>query len=1116
MDNGTITKAPALSPEQKRALLAKLLREKGAGRGADRVSRMVEDQAARTPEAVAVEFEGRSLSYRDLNARANRLAHHLRALGVGADVLVGLFADRSVELVVGMLGVLKAGGAYVPLDPDYPADRLAYMLDDARVPVVLTQRHLADRVADRPARLVLLDDETEFVGQPDSNPVSRAEPGDLAYVIYTSGSTGRPKGVMIPHGALSNFLRSLRQTLGLNERDTLLAVTTPCFDIAALEIFLPLVVGARLAIASREVAADGARLAEAIATLGVTFLQATPATWRLLLEAGWQGDPSLTILCGGEALPRDLADRLLTLGQGLWNLYGPTETTIWSALAKLEPGTGPVPIGRPIAETQLHVLDARLRSTPAGVVGELYIGGAGLARGYLGRPGLTAERFLPDPVGNVPGARVYRTGDLARWRPDGQLECLGRVDDQVKIRGFRVELGEVEEALRAHPAVRAAVAAASEDGTGERRLVGYVVAEPGPSAAELRAFLKQTLPDYMIPSAFVALPTLPLTPNGKVDRKALPAPEASRLAPEGGYVAPRGPIEDALAGIWGEILGVERVGIAADVFELGGHSLMAAQVGARVRDLFGVELPLRDLFEAPTVAGQARRLEEALRAGKGPEAPPLRPVPRDGTPPPASFAQQRLWFLDQLEPGSPAYNVPAAVRIEGDLDVAALVRALNEVIRRHEALRTTFAAEGGAPVQVIAPTLEIPLPVIDLTDRPEAERADEASRIAAEESQRPFDLARGPLVRAALVRLSPREHVALVNSHHIVTDGWSIGVFIHETATLYDAFARALPSPLPEPPVQYADYAAWQRDWLRGEALQAHVGYWQARLADLPDLALPTDRPRTSAASGRGGQRSAKWPAELLKALRDLGREEGATLFMVALAGLETLLNRYTGQEDFAVGTPVAGRTRPELEGLIGFFANTLPLRADFADDPSFRALLRRAKAETLDALAHQDLPFDRIIHAVRPGAGAARAPLFRVMFAFQNAPLPALEAPGLKISPLTTATGAAKFDLTLSLIELGGQLQAELEYDADLFDPETADRLLAHLRLLLDGAVAEPDRPVGTLPMLTDDERRRLIGAPEPDNDPAALPDDLDHLSVEELDALLAHLEAAPDAHDL
>ena len=1075
--SGIEEKAPGLTLEQKRSLVAKLLREEAGRRGPSTAfaHRLFEERAIQTPDATAVSDHGTSLSYGELGARSDRLAGRLRAQGVGPEVLVGLCVRRSPEAIVALLAVLKAGGAYVPIDPALPSARIAYMLADADVTVLITELELRERLPAGEARVICVDSDwgDEIAKSPAAVDLS---PGNLAYVIYTSGSTGRPKGVQVTHGALANLLQSMKKLTAMDASDALLAVTTLSFDIAALEIFLPLAVGARIELVEREVAADGSRLLERLADPAVKFLQATPATWRMLLDAGWAGRPDLTMLCGGEALPRTLADRLLGKGRALWNVYGPTETTIWSTAGRVGPGEGPVPIGRPIANTRLYVLDQGGRPSPVGVAGELYIGGAGLARGYLRRPGLTAERFPPDPFG-PPGGRLYRTGDLARWRADGSLECLGRVDHQVKVRGFRIELGEIETALAAHPEVREAVVAAREDSAGETSLAAYVVA-PGDagliSAAELRRWLLATLPEYMIPSAFVAMDALPLTPNGKIDRDALPDPR--QVQPGSGWsTPPRGPVEEAIAGAWAATLGIERIGAHDNFFELGGHSLMAIQLVARMKHTFGVEPSLKDFVETPTVARLARLVEDALAGASAPAPPPITPVDRSG-PLPASFAQQRLWFLDQLEPGQPTYNIPTAVRLVGDLDVAALEAAIAEIVRRHEALRTTFRADGGIPFQVIAGPRAVPLSIVDLTHFDPESREPEAFRLIDEEAARPFDLAAGPLLRAYLIKLGEAEHVVLLTMHHIIADGWSIGVLVREVSALFEAFRQGEPSPLPEPSLQYADFAAWQRDWFRGDVLRAQLDYWSGKLEGLPALEIPTDRPKPAVPSPRGGERHLLVPKATLEGARELGRGEGATLYMTLLAAFQVLLGRHSGQDDFAVGSPIAGRTRAELEGLIGSFANTLVLRADLAGNPGFRALLGRTREAALGAYTHQEMPFYHLLGLLRTDREANRSPLFRVMFALQNAPLPALEARGLRFEPLGSIGGAAKFDLTLSAVERPDGLHLKMEYRADLFDPPTVDRLLAHFRTLLEAAVAEPDRPIGSLTMLTEEERRRML----------------------------------------
>lgn len=1109
-----------LSTEEKRALLARLLREKKAPRPPEEafVPAMIEAQAARTPDAIAVAFGASRLSYRDLETRAGQVAGHLRALGVGPGDLVGVCLGRSPELVVALLGIWKAGAAYVPLDPMYPPSRLAFMIEDARASVLLTAGPLLDRLPSTSARVVCLDRDARAVADAAADrPATRVGPEDLAYVIYTSGSTGRPKGAMITHRGLANYLSWAASSYDVAAGCGAPVHSSVSFDLTVTAMFTPLVAGGRVDLLEEgpgvEALADALRAASAP---GYSLVKITPAHLELLarrLAPEESAGRARAIIIGGEQLTADQVAfwREHAPETALINEYGPTETVVGCCTYRVPSEgalAGAIAIGRPIANTQLYVLDARMRPVPVGVSGELYVGGLGVARGYLNQPSLTAERFLPDPFGNTPGSRLYRTGDLVKWRPDGQLEFLGRVDDQVKIRGYRIELGEIEARLRRHPRVRGVAVLAREDVPGDRRLVAYVVdgQEQGQGGeadpASWRSWLQESLPDYMVPSAFVVLDALPMTPNGKIDRGALPAPERGREASGVEYVPPRGPVEEAVAGVWGELLGSDRVGIHDNFFELGGHSLVATRLLARLRDTFAVEPSLRDFLDRPTVASLARLIERALAAGSGLLAPPIVPVGRDG-PVPASFAQQRLWFLDQLAPGTPLYNIPMAVRLEGALDVPALGRAFNEVVRRHEILRTTLATSGGVPWQVVAPDLSLTIAVEDFSGMPEEGREAEVLRRVEEITQRPFDLARGPLVRVGLIRLGDRDHIVHVTMHHIVSDGWSMGVLIREVAALYEAFHAGQPSPLPEPALQYADYAAWQREWLRGDVLDRQLDYWKGQLAGVPALELPTDRPRPAVATHAGARRNLELPRPLLAELQAIGRREGTTLFMTLLAAFEVLIHRYSGQDDFAVGTPIAGRTRSEVEDLIGFFINTLVLRADLKGDPTFRDLLRRVRQASLGAYAHQDLPFEQLVFVLHPRRDTSRPPVFQVMFSLQNAPLPALESPDLVLTPLDPDSGTAKFDLTLFAMETERGLDLGLEYDADLFDPATIDRMLGHLRVLLEGIVVNPDQRIGMLPMMTEQERSQLLGQS------GAVPD-LDDLSDAEIEAMLDDLSPA------
>ncbi|HEY0557957.1 MAG TPA: amino acid adenylation domain-containing protein, partial [Thermoanaerobaculia bacterium] len=1059
-----LSEIPLLSAAERRQLLADWNDTGRDWPAGTLVHELFEAQAARTPDAVAVADGTETLTYAGLDERANRLAHHLRSLGAGPEALVGLCVERSAAMVVALLAVLKSGAAYVPLDPSHPAERREMVLADSGVSLLLTdERLLADR-------------EAIAAASPEA-PERRTSEESLAYAIFTSGSTGRPKGVQLPHRAVVSFLRAMAERPGMREGDVVPALTTLSFDIAGLEIYLPLSVGGRIEVVGRDEAADGARLAARIAAAGVTVLQATPATWRLLLEAGWAGVPRLKALCGGEALPPDLAAALLARGLELWNVYGPTETAIWSAAGEVRPGE-PVLIGPPIANTHLYVVDRSLGPVPVGVGGELLIGGAGLARGYLGRPDLTAERFIPHPFAASAGARVYRTGDLVRYRPSGLLEFLGRIDHQVKVRGFRIELGEIEAALARHPAVRQAVVTVRDDG-GEKRLAAYVVPHPEtgalpiPAAGELRDFLFRSLPEYMLPASFTSLAELPLSPSGKLDRRALPAPEAG--ASGGERIEPRGPIEELLAEIWAEILGLGRVGARDNFFELGGHSLLATRVVSRVRGAFGVDLPLRRLFEVPTVAGLAHAVEAARAAGSAP-LPPLARTARSG-PPRLSFAQERLWFLDRLSPGTAVYTISSAHRVAGAFDAAAFARAIGEIVRRHEALRTTFQLVDGEPRQIIAPEGTPEIATVDLSAlAPERREAEARRRIQAVEA-RPFDLATGPLLRTLLVRLEAADWIVLPALHHIVGDGWSMDVLVREMLALYEAFSRGLPSPLPQLELQYADYAEWQRGGLQGAALEAELAWWRRELVGAPTLLdLPADRPRPTVQRFHGRNLVQPLAPELQRRIGDAGKREGVTLFMTLLAAFQALLARLTGGVDLVIGTPVAGRNRVETEGLIGLFLNSLPLRGVAGGDPSLRRMLAGAREVTLASFAHQDVPFEKLVEAMAPERNLSHAPVYQVMLVLQNAPRQILGLPGLTLTPIELEGSSAKLDLTLNVQETAGGLILRWLYNRDLFDATTVARWAGHLETLLAGGLEAPERRLSELPLLTAAEARQLV----------------------------------------
>ena len=1018
---------------------------------------LIERQAERTPQAVACQFQDQSLSYEQLNARANQLAHRLRRHGVGPGQRVGIFIERSLEMMIGLLGIQKSGAAYVPLDPAYPAERIGMILEDAQVPVLITQRSLMDAMAGKAEHVLCLDSDWPSISAEEStNPAPLAHAEDLLYVIFTSGSTGRPKGVQVPHRAVVNLLSCMGQQLHMSELDVFPALASFAFDMCIPELYLALIGGGRVIIGERHLAADGERLAALLRATGATIVHATPTTWTLLLDAGFSG-VGLKRAVGAEPLPRALCTRLLQAEPSLYNFYGPTETTVWSTMHHFTSADEPLVVGKPLANTQVYILDCNLQPVPIGVAGELHIGGDGVTRGYLNRAELSAEKFIPDPFVPGPGRTMYRTGDMARYLPDGRIEFLGRSDHQVKLRGYRIELGEIETALAQHPAVAQTVILLHEDQSFNKRLVAYVLFRPGQGvpSSELRTQLKQTLPDYMVPSVIVALDALPLTPNGKVDRKALPPPDYA--AAEHTHLSTEfsTPLEEVIAGIWADVLGLDQVGRQDQFFDLGGHSLLATQVISRIRKTFEIDLPLRALFESPSVAALAERVQALQREQRGINTPPFERVARD-RPLPLSFAQQRLWFMDQLEPNNPIYNVSHITRMYGALQVAALERSLNEIVRRHEALRTTFRAVNEEPIQVIAPSLSLALTITDLSSLPPGEREAQARRVAMQEVKCPFDLSTGPLLRALLITLDENDHALVLNTHHIISDRWSLGVLSQELAVLYEAYLAGHGSPLPDLQFQYVDYAVWQRQLLSGPVLQQQLAFWKQQLAGAPSiLELPTDRPRQSNDMFWGAVYKHPFAPELVKGLRILSRRHNATFFMTLIAGFEALLARQSGQKDVLVGTDLANRTQLETEKLIGFFVNLLPIRATFEEQQSFGELLLQIRQTCLGAFGHQDVPFDRIVEEVRPERALTHNPLVQVLFVMQNTPQSVREFGGLKLGPLGVSS-SSRFDLVLFINDPESAPHAAWVYNPNLFDASTIARLAALYEALLQAVAAD------------------------------------------------------------
>ena len=1027
-----------------------------------------DETVARCPERVALTCGDRGMTYGEVGQGVARIVRRLRERGVGPEVLVGVFLGRSELLPMALLGVMGAGGAYVPLEPSTPPARLRQILEEAAPRLILSEAALAEEVAELGQHDVVWLD--EWMAETSREVVTRVEAGDipgdrLAYVLFTSGSTGRPKGVQIVHRALSNFLAGFRERVGLGEADSLVATTTPTFDISVVELLLPWLSGGRVSVAGSEEVREPSRLVDLMARLRPTVHQATPAGWRQLLDAGLPLSIAPRRFCGGEALPPDLAETLGRDGE-IWNLYGPTETTIYSAGRQVEDGERPVRVGGAWTNTRLFVSDRRGMPAALGAPGELVIAGDGLARGYRSQPAKTAEGFVPAPavLGLPAGSRLYRSGDLVRRLPKGDMQFLGRIDHQVKLRGFRIELGEVESWLLDHRTVGSA-AAAIRDGL----LLAYLVAEGEPvSSEEIQAFLRHRLPDYMVPSAVLWLDALPKTSSGKVDRKALPSPRLGGRA----FVAPRTPVEDMLATVWREVLEVERVGVRDHFFELGGHSLLATRLLARVRAVCGVDLPMRTVFDAPTLEEQARKVAEARFASESTsKMPPLHAGQVD-TPWPLSFAQERLWFLDRLHPGSVAYNLPAWLRFRGSLDLQALERGLATVLQRHPVLRARLVDRGEGPVAEVVPDVAFAMSRTDLSSLPEDRREGEARRRIQGFVGQGFDLAQDLLLRALMVRLGEDHHQLVLVVHHIAADGWSMGRIVQEMTACY----RLGAVDLPEPVVTYGDFAHWQRSWLQGEPLEQEVAFWRDHLEGVPTLELPTDRPRGSESQRHGAILPVELGSELSQGIDRLAGSGHGTQFTVLVALFSAMLGRLAGRSTVALGTPVAGRRRLELEDLVGLFVNTLVLRMDLGGDPRVEDLLGRSRREALEADAHQDVPFEKVVAELDPQRDPTVTPLFQVVLVLQNQPQDTLALPGVEVEALPVSSGEAKFDLTLSLAPEPDGLRGLLEYDRDLFDHTTVQRWWKLFQRLVATAIDEPQSRISSWPWWSHSERQQML----------------------------------------
>ncbi|WP_431275220.1 amino acid adenylation domain-containing protein [Variovorax ureilyticus] len=1023
-------------------------------------------QAAKTPDRAALRDGARSLSYLELDQQSNRLAHALRERGMGRGQRVGLCLDRGADMMVALLAVLKSGAAYVPLDPAFPQARLDYYAEDAQLGLLLTGSTVAavpaNWCSDAAQRVLMLDRDTDWRDKPATAlaPSDQdAQAGDAAYVIYTSGSTGKPKGVCVPHGAVANFLQSMREAPGITADDRLAAVTTLSFDIAVLELMLPLTVGAEVILVSRDTTMDGNALRALIEQSGATMMQATPGGWRLLLDAQWQGSPHFKALVGGEGLPSDLAQSLLQRSREVWNMYGPTETTIWSTLWRVEPSRVAqrgVSIGKPIANTTVWVLDTNGQRCPIGVPGEIVIGGDGVTLGYLDRPELTAERFVPDPWG-ADGARLYRTGDRGRWSNDGLLEHMGRFDFQVKVRGYRIELGEIEAACNEAPGVGNSVVITREDQPGDVRMVAYVSPSSGASIDlhELDRRLRNRLPQYMLPQHVVTLDAIPFLPNGKVDRKALPKPLANREESRE-RVAPRNDRERRIVEHMERVLNLPGLGVTDSFFALGGHSLLAARLATLLSRDLGVPVPMRTLFEAPTAERLAMAAEELLKAG----APQGDLIVHDAARriAPLTPMQERIRFLEEMFPGRSVYNAPSAHRLGGPLDIAKFNETLREIIRRQPALRTSIGTDPqtGKPAALIAEQIQFDLPVVDLTHLPEDQRENELMEVIQELADRPIDLGRAPLFHAALYRMAEDDHAFVFVPHHLVWDGWSFDILQSELSQIYGAKVRGEPHGLPDPALTHGDYAAWFEDWLGTPKAEAQLRYWKNRFAASPVPKVPrTDMPRRAGMSGQGGTHWITVEKALSERLHEVGRAHDVTLNMLTLGVYVLLMTRVANSRSIVIGMPVRGREVPELESVMGFFNNTLPMSFEVDASMRFGDFMRYIKKELLAVMAYQQVPFERMVAEPEFVERSQGVGLYQALFSFQDARERPSTIGGLQDRQIHMLQRGATDDLGIWVMEKASGLEGAITYNADVYRRETGaafrDRYIELLRVVAD-----------------------------------------------------------------
>lgn len=1073
-----ISELSVLTNEQRAQVLQEWNDTEEIFEGKQFVHELFEEQAAQNPHMPAVVFEDQKLSYQDLNERANRLARYLKEKGAGPEVLVGICLERSAEVMVSILAIMKAGAGYVPVDPGFPGERLLYMAENSGMKILIAENRLHDQFSATGIQMICPGKDSEAIKkQSAENLTNIASPDNLTYVIYTSGSTGQPKGVGVEFRQLHNYVKGVTSRLDLNHQASYATVSTFAADLGNTVIFPSLITGGCLHIISGERITDPQAFAAYMRKHRIDCIKITPSHMEALMNADDPSEvlPVKRLILGGESCSAALLAKVEQLAPEclVFNHYGPTETTVGAITCQLSGrSTSHIPLGRPVPNTRTYLLDQYRQPVPVGVAGELYIGGAGVARGYLNNESLTGERFLPDPFVQKDGARMYRTGDLAKYLPDGNIVFLGRADGQVKIRGYRIELGEIKSAILAHSEVADVFVTTYEHKTG-KNLCAYIVPSVSGkfSEGELRIFLENKLPGYMLPQAFVVLEKLPLTSNGKIDHRALPAPSEMQERTRG-YGHPSDATEEVITGIWSDVLGRNDIGIHDHFFHIGGHSLLATQVISRIRSAFSVDLPVHRLFVSPTVSGLSeyvRSLSASVNLSSIAPAERKKDIP-------LSFPQQRLWILDQLNGQSALYNMPAVLRFEGRLELEYLEAAVNEVYRRHEILRTNFTGSEDGPVQIIHSEVNVILPLIDLVGLPRQEQAVTIDRLITEETSSPFDLERDPLLRISLIKTSAESHLLLFTMHHIISDRWSIGILIREISQLYKKYHHQDISDLPTLIIQYADFAVWQKEWMSGKVYAELYQYWKGKLEGAPPLLeLPADFSRPSIPSLKGSAEKFEVKPELTGRLISLSRKAGATLYMTMMAAYAVLLSKYAGLTDILIGTIIANRNRKETEPLIGFFANTLVFRNDLSGDPSFREFLEQVRNTSLDAYAHQDFPFEKLVEELRPERNLSYAPIVQVMFNFKNIAVDTLDLPGLSISYVEVEKISAKYDLSLVMEETNNGMSGVFEYNTDLFGPKLIKRMTGHFLFLLDDIVLYPERKLSEISLRGNEENKKM-----------------------------------------